>query len=41
MKIGGTNSHAPIVAWPSLASNLPTYPSGARLSCSQDGNNKF
>jgi len=28
MKIGGSSTpgHAPVVAWPSLASNLPTYP---------------
>jgi len=32
MKIGGA-TNAPIVAWPSLASNLPTYPLGGRLTC--------
>jgi len=33
MNIGGNSTTFPIVAWPSIASNLPTYPSGARLSC--------
>jgi len=36
MKIGGTSTAKPVVAWPSLASNLPTYPSGTLLSCSVD-----
>jgi len=40
MSLGGTTTHYPIIAWPSLASNLPTYPSGARLSCSLDGSSK-
>jgi len=33
MKIGGSGNNPPIVAWPSLASNLPTYPLGGRLAC--------
>jgi len=33
MKIGGSTGNKALVAWPSLASNLPTFPSGGRLSC--------
>jgi len=40
MSLGGTDNNSPTIAWPSLASNLPTYPSGARLSCSLNGNSK-
>ncbi len=39
MKIGLLTKAS--VAWPSIASNLPTYPSGARLSCKTSGTNQI
>lgn len=38
MKVGGNSSVHPSIAWPTIASNLPTYPSGSLLNCDYDVN---